>query len=692
MLIKSDGLIVGISEDMTRINRLCLGKRELSSDSAPLFSMRLRNREGEPLLLDAAMAKRSAEINGSEITLRYSFSGLDAAVSIRAEKSVTWSLSVRNRTDLAVEYIDFPSLSVSGRLRRNGGDAAIVSTYNEGLLVEDGRLKRGMDDPEYPSLGGSMMFPYMLSAQFMLYLAGDDGLYMGVHDADRAPKGLDFRCQENSCDFRVRLFMGGGYGEDVTTPDIVWKHFSGDWQDAADIYREWLEESFSAKPIADTSLPDWYKTDMPLVLTYPVRGIHDMDKMDPNKLFPYENALPYIDEFASKTGMRILVLLMHWEGTAPWAPPFVWPPFGGVDMFDAFMKKLHADGNLLGVYCSGLGFTEQSNLIDSYNNEKMISDNHLTDCFCAGPDQKVLHSRICTGQRSGYDICPASEAGRKILNDALEPLLLSGIDYVQALDQNHGGGMYFCYSQSHGHPPVPGKWMTEASRKLLDGWRQKNASTLLGCESAAAEPYIEELRLSDNRYELCYRYGRPIPVYAYLFHRYVKNFMGNQVSCPLAYTTELCELRLAYSFLAGDLLTLVINDDGDIMFHWGMRDFTKKPDRDELITFISTLHRWHKIYPEIFRDAEMRKPLKLTCGESKLEMRYGSPVYESNVLTSAWKNGEKTVQFLVNWTHTPQICSIEPVKKAVIRRENSVESLLDGEMILSPLECAAIEY
>ena len=103
--------------------------------------------------------------------------------------------------------------------------------------------------------------------------------------------------------------------------------------------------------------------------------------------------------------------------------------------------------------------------------------------------------------------------------------------------------------------------MTKASKELLDGWKEKCPETLLGCESAAAEPYIEELRLSDNRYELCYTYGRPIPVYDYLYHPYLKNFMGNQVSCPLAYTTELCELRLSYSFLAGDLLTLVLNDE-----------------------------------------------------------------------------------------------------------------------------------
>ena len=691
MFIKTDALSLGLTDDLTRIGNVSLYGRKMAGNSAPLFSVRLRDENGAPVIFDAAGADVSAEYGANAAVLTYRFDSLTVTVTLRGGDRIVWNLAVKNNSDLAVEYIDFPSLSVEGKLRRNGGDGAVVSMYNEGLLVEDGRLKTGMTDPEFPSQGGYMMFPYMVSAQFMLYLSGRAGLYLGVHDASRAPKGLDFKCSDEGTDFRVRMFMGGEFGGNVKTPDVVWKGFEGGWQDGADIYREWLGRSFKTKPISETDLPDWYRNDMPLVLTYPVRGIHDMDKMDPNRLFPYENVLPLVDEFAKRTNSRVMVLLMHWEGTAPWAPPFVWPPYGGADMFDEFMKKLHESGNLLGVYCSGLGFTEQSNLIASYNNEKLIADRNLKKGFCAAPDQSVPHSRICTGQRSGYDVCPASETGREILDEALDPLLRSGVDYIQALDQNHGGGMYFCYSKEHGHPPVPGGWMTKASKELLDGWKEKCPETLLGCESAAAEPYIEELRLSDNRYELCYTYGRPIPVYAYLYHPYLKNFMGNQVSCPLAYSTELCELRLAYSFLAGDLLTLVLNDEGEIMFHWGMRDFSKTPDRDELIGFIASLQSWHRVYPDIFRDALMVKPLGFDCEETVLEKRWGESVCESKVLTTAWKHGDKTVQFLVNWTHEPQTIHLENRPGMTLTRGGKTESF-DGKLTLGALESVAVKF
>ena len=130
----------------------------------------------------------------------------------------------------------------------------------------------------------------------------------------------------------------------------------------------------------NTDLPEWY-TDNTLVVTYPVRGVHDMDRPEPNALFPYINALPHIDEIAGKTGMRPLALLMHWEGTAPWAPPYVWPPYGGVEAFNEFRDALHDRGHMLGVYCSGFGYTKRSNLIPEYDNTEKIGRDDLLAVF-----------------------------------------------------------------------------------------------------------------------------------------------------------------------------------------------------------------------------------------------------------------------------------------------------------------------
>ncbi len=71
------------------------------------------------------------------------------------------------------------------------------------------------------------------------------------------------------------------------------------------------------------------------------------------------------------------------------------------------------------------------------------------------------------------------------------------VDYIQLLDQNHGGTSYFCYSREHGHPAVPGRWQTDAMKRLLNTVGQythgNGRRILLGCESAAAEPFIPYL-------------------------------------------------------------------------------------------------------------------------------------------------------------------------------------------------------
>ena len=54
-------------------------------------------------------------------------------------------------------------------------------------------------------------------------------------------------------------------------------------------------------------------------------------------------------------------------------------------------------------------------------------------------------------------------------------------------------------------------------------------NVLLGCESAAAESYIPYMNLSDNRFNLNGYAGKFIPLYGYIYHKYLQNFSGNSV-------------------------------------------------------------------------------------------------------------------------------------------------------------------
>ncbi len=665
-----------------QIHSLMIGGQERITCPAPLFRIRLRDRSGGAVLLTAYEAKISEKTSdGARYTNFENAEGADLTVQVyltESEGRAVWRIFVTPADDRwFVEWVDFPLVTLPA-LKDNhpeGKGGRILLPYNEGALISDLHAREQTDfrhyDPEYPSLGCYSLFPNMISSQMLAYLWKDVGLYLGAHDPSRGVKGIDFFGDGTGVTMQMRLFCGVDFGEpfDMNYP-IVWAAVDHRWESAAEIYRRWFESSLppQVKKVKDNpTLPSWYE-DSPLVVSYPVRGKHDMDEMSPNALYPYTSALPLLEKLRRATESRLLVLLMHWEGTAPWAPPYVWPPFGGEKNFHAFKDALHAENDLLGVYCSGFGFTVQSNLIDTYNCCEMYDSRGLSDGMCTGPDGQVSISKICTGQRSGYDICPASPIGHALLAEAYSPLFKSGLDYVQILDQNHGGGQYFCYSRQHGHPPAPGPWMTEHMQHMLTEWNGQAPGMLFGCESAAAEPFIGNLAFSDNRFELNYMIGVPVPLYAYVYHEYVRNFMGNQVCSNLYEEDGTLPYRLAYSFSIGDCMTLVMAPEGDLMDHWGTRDFEHHPNKDVVCALIANLTRFYREQAKPYLYAGRMIPLPdFECEMKTFRCRYAAkdPVMPA-VHASAWEaaDGSKAL-ILVNPSEENEDCVVQGEKTTV---------------------------
>lgn len=645
----------------------------------PLFCACLRDTEGAQALFTSYDAKQVTETSDGAIYSGFSLASLSIKVRLTDENGeAAFRISVTpGNSSYFVEWVDFPGITLPPLEENNtsGNGGKILYPYNEGALVSDINLRKLSDlrheDATYPSRGAYSVFPNMICSQMLAYIWNDAGLYVGAHDDKRGVKEIDFLEESGAVKLRFRLFCGTEFGKCFNTDyPIVFSVTEGKWEAAAERYRSWFETSLPprVKKIKDNpSLPDWY-ADYPLVVTYPVRGVHDMDEMKPNKLYPYTNALPVLKEIKGICDSKLLVLLMHWEGTAPWAPPYVWPPYGDKENFSEFLNTLHSNGDLLGVYCSGFGYTIQSNLIADYNKQKEYIERGLEKGMCVAPDGKVWISNICTAQRSGYDICPATDIGKEILMEAYTPLLESDIDYAQILDQNHGGGQYFCYGRDHGHAPGPGEWMTENMQKLLGSWNNIAQNTLLGCESAAAEPFIGNLLFSDNRFELNYKFGIAVPLYAYIYHEYLRNFMGNQVSSPFSTSIDSLRYRLAYSFSIGDCMTLILTQDGDLASHWGLRDFSILPDKEKALRLIANLTAFYKekAKPYLF-DGKMTVPPTVECETVTFPISAPERDLElPNVIFSAWEtsDGSKAL-VLVNPLEKDALCTVNGKKITV---------------------------
>ena len=171
---------------------------------------------------------------------------------------------------------------------------------------------------------------------------------------------------------------------------------------------------------------------------------------------------------------------MHWEGTAPWAPPIVWPPYGGEEELKKLIDALHSRGDILGVYTSGLGWTINSNVVDNYNTQEYFDKHNLKEEMCISPS-RPFPIRIYVRRSVPATTCaPPANLQRETVKQQVRFMVGVGIDYIQLMDQNHGGTSYFCYSQKHDHPPMPGKWQTDAVRSLLSEVNKETDKVLFG--------------------------------------------------------------------------------------------------------------------------------------------------------------------------------------------------------------------
>ncbi|NEW81603.1 MAG: hypothetical protein GZ094_04470 [Mariniphaga sp.] len=697
----------------------------------PLFTIRFRDasQKGEIHEFNAQQAQDCKTIVKDElITLIYSqFKNVDLKVMVTVSMAkdspfMHWNLSVDNNTPYTIDHIDFPNLVVTNDLIATGGTGRIFWPAQEGCLIEDVKIRdeNGMKfrPIEYPQMGWGGLYPSSVQMQFMAYYNATGGLYLAAHDEQCNPKGIEFHGTDNNgikMDFR--LFAGGaGKGMYKMPYDMVMGVFDGDWYDAAAIYRNWRETSAMPVPpkIKDNKmLPDWY-FESPVVITYPVRGHKDMGDMTPNELYPYTNALKIIGKYNKDFNSKIMALLMHWEGSAPWAPPYVWPPYGGEKNYLEFVKGLHEKGNLAGLYCSGIGYTLRSNTDTTYNMYKEYNEKHLEKVMKVAPDGTLATNGVCAGpnaQRLGYDMCPANSFVKEVVLDQISKIASSKTDYIQYFDQNLGGGCYPCYSTTHGHAYGPGLWQNEAMHNIFKGFQPviegAGYKLLVGCEAAASEANLSYLLYNDARATINLFTGTPVPAYAFVNHEYVNNFMGNQNGVSAAIDLKKSPMnflqRLAYAFCAGDMLTVILRGNGDMIWDWGTLWETETPNQDQVKQLVRNLNVWRTGAGKDFLvEGRMLKPLPFE-GVTNVPMITkpgGRNINFPSVFTSNWQYGsDRKAQFFVNYLPQEQeiIISTAGLKNVkVFKSASDTQGELAGDKELSlkitPLSTIMITY
>ena len=660
----------------------------------PLFAVKLLDEAGAGEVLTSAGLFSGCREEGDRTVLSFESKRLGAEVTVRHpadEPFVYFSLRLANRTGKYLEWIDFPGVLLPNDLPGAGGTSRLFWPAMEGCLIEDITLRERTylrySDKGYPSKGWEGMYPGPCPMQFSAYYGEDgQGLYLASHDAACNVKAIEYAPAEEGRAIRLenKLFVGERDTTDYAYEyEIVLGVFRGDWYDAADIYRSWLLSTDIVRlPRFEDNdrIPAWVK-ESPVVAVYPVRGVKDTGDMSPNCYYPYTEGLPYLEQLSSDFDSKMMALLCHWEGTAPWAPPYVWPPYGDKADFDEFIRRLHERGHLFGLYCSGIQWTEKSTLCPEYNMEEFSRANGMKELMCCAPDQSLPYSLICGGPiRTGYDMCPAPERTKEIAVEEIRKILDGcDVDYLQFFDQNVGGTSYLCYSDRHGHPRGPGKWMWKEMREIYRRARELlrerglEGKVLIGCEAAAAEPYVNDLLFNDVRYVIDFMVGNPVPAYNYVFHEYVNNFMGNQNTSyhivDLERSPENIFYRFAYSFLQGDVLTVVLGRDGAVHWDWCTPwDGVPAVDQATIRPFIRLLNAWRKTAARDFLlFGRMEKPLAVRCAKREEPIQYGGAHRYDCVLTTRFSYRRRDAQRFVNYLAEEQTVAVETAGRESLR-------------------------
>lgn len=602
-----------------------------------------------------------------------------ADIQLNGDESL-WRIRLAGIPDgYELEYIVYPIFAIKSHFVSDGGTGRFFWPGYEGCLIDDmterERFGMGREWIEYPMSGVDGFYPGPCAMQMQLWYTDEAGLYFACHDAEHSPKGIYVRSlSQEAIEPCFQHFTGGGT---QIAYDTVLAGFHGDWQDGVLRYRNWMErcDATLPPPLSENRENPAWLTDSPVIAIYPVKGEGiDNGSQEPNEYFPYSNAMPVINQLHERWDAPIMALLMHWEGTAPWAPPYIWPPFGGCEMLCEFADALHRRGCLLGVYASGIGWTQQSSIEPGYNCERIFAEKQVEREICTGP-RGERYSRVCNGrpgigQRIGYDLCPTREFTAQTVENELRNTVTAGVDYLQYFDQNQGCAAPLCYGSDHGHPRQPGAWQTAAMRKLLarSGKAVKNRErkVVLGCENAAAEPYIGTLQLNDLRSHLAFFIGAlPVPAYSMLFHRYVNGFTGNGVGMAGEFDESRSPEYLAYiigaGVAAGNIISVVLKEQGKIHYSWGRLWSYPEPEQSSIFDLIGNLNRHRRSDARKFLVyGEMLKAPENESVPYILHFRYGrKPRSVPSVLVTRWRSGEEEAIILINYRRTPERVKLE---------------------------------
>lgn len=328
----------------------------------------------------------------------------------------------------------------------------------------------GLEYDVKPGMSYAGTYPSCMAAmQFVAFYIRGRGLYIGAHDVQANHKDFGVKAGEDAAGFTCTNWpaipeRGGGTYE--LPFEAAVGVFTGDYYDAAQIYREFTFNApwGKAGPVSKRPIPKWVKdTDLWL----------RPDGSPEDNVEIAKQALKYFDVPTS----------LHWYRwhVIPFDTlyPEYFPPLPG---FAEGIKALQDAGTHVMPYINGrLCDPNSKTWIDERGSESAARQEN------GEPYTEVYGSKVPLNV-----MCPYTAQWQQKIVGLVERLIKEcGVDGVY-IDQISAAPPKRCFNPAHGHPIGGGHFWVDGYRKLLDQVRKKLPEDRMITTEESAECWIDQ--------------------------------------------------------------------------------------------------------------------------------------------------------------------------------------------------------
>ena len=504
---------------------------------------------------------------------------LNVTIAVKASKTdrfSRWNITIDNRADLRIVDVQYPIIVASYDIP---GERAAIRPFSAGEIYRN--PMPGSMAPDWPRAwqfdpenGDCIHYPGGTVAQFLAYYNDKAGLYVACEDTAGNIKLLAALHRDPG--IRLGIAHVGDWpskGTRTLEYDVVLGSFTGDWYDAAHIYREWaLQQKWSIPLHKREDVPEWLLNSPPYITVRP-QGILDAGPVLPVEEFlPYEKLVPLLDGIASRVKSAVVAVLMGWERGGSWVYPNCFPPIGGDESMANFTRMARERGWHVGSFCNGTRWVT-SHAWNGYDGENYYKEHDGEQTVCRTPQGEAWEEMWDRPWRGSYACCIGTKPTRDIARDFVRRLIGWGFESMQFFDQNLGASTFPCFSTDHEHPPMPGKWMPEMMAKIIGEFHAEavakgETEVIHSTEQPASEYCLPLYQQCDCRVFPPGYGGSFIPLYHYLYHECLV-IQGGMGGGPEPYHLP---IRNAYNCVLGEIPGAVMTGDGTLLnrdtFNW----------------------------------------------------------------------------------------------------------------------------